>query len=138
MTDKTHLLDANILIRYFTNDDPKKAERCEALFKKVAAGKEKILLNHLTIAEVVWVLESAYTFGKDAIVDSLLRVFNTPNIVIPDADLILTTFSVWRLSGYKIDYMDAYNAAWIITNDLPGIYSYDRDFDKIDISRKEP
>lgn len=138
MTAKTHLLDANILIRYFTNDDSKKAEKCESLFKKVAAGKEKVLLNHLTIAEVVWVLESAYAFKKDAIADCMLRVFNTPHIIIPDTDLILTTFSVWQLNNYKIDYIDAYNAAWITTNNLPGIYSYDRDFDKIDIPRKEP
>ena len=42
-----NLLDTNIIIRYLTNDDPEKAERCDKLFKKALHGKEKIRLNHL-------------------------------------------------------------------------------------------
>ncbi|MBI5554969.1 MAG: VapC toxin family PIN domain ribonuclease, partial [Elusimicrobia bacterium] len=33
-------LDTNIILRYLTWDDPRKAKKCEALFKRASAGKE--------------------------------------------------------------------------------------------------
>ncbi len=132
------LLDTNILIRYLTNDHPKLASRCEALFEKISNGKEKVMLNHLVIAEAVWVLEGQYHYPEEKIAEILLRLVNTPHIEIIDKEIIIATFSIWQLAHFKVDYIDAYNAACVTSKKLNGIYSYDADFDRLNILRQEP
>lgn len=132
------LLDANILIRYLTNDHPKLASRCEALLQKVSDGKEKVLLTHLVIAEVVWVLEGQYHFPENQITEIMLRLINTPHIETVEKDIVIASFSHWQMADFKVDYIDAYHAAWIHSQKLSGIYSYDSDFDKLKIPRLEP
>ena len=87
---------------------------------------------------LVWVLVNTYKYSPHKIENCILRLLNTPNIEVPNIDLILSTFTIWKAAEYKVDYIDAYTAAWINTNNLKGIYSYDRDFDKIKVNRKEP
>jgi predicted nucleic acid-binding protein len=53
---KASFLDANIFIRYLTNDDPANADRVEKLLESAAAGKERLLTTEMVVAEVVWVL----------------------------------------------------------------------------------
>jgi len=57
---KTSFLDANIFIRYLTNDEPAKADRVEKLLDQAAKGKERLMTTEMVLAEVVWVLESFY------------------------------------------------------------------------------
>lgn len=138
MKDKIILLDTNILIRYFTNDVPAKAADCETMLQKVAEGKQQALLNDVVIAETVWVLDGVFNYPREKITEILLRLVNTPHIIIPNKDIINLAFSYWKLQEYKIDYIDVYNAAWVSSKNLEGIYSYDSDFDKLKIPRFEP
>ena len=133
-----NLLDSNILIRYLTNDHPKLASRCEALFHRVASGKEKVILHHLVLAEVIWVLESQYHYPRQKIFETILKMINTPHLEIPDEDIIINALSLWQYVHFSVDYIDVYNASWIEIKKLKGIYSYDRDFDKLGILRIEP
>lgn len=132
------LLDANILIRYLTNDHPRLASKCEALFRKISEGKEKVLLTHLVIAEVVWVLEGQYHFPPEKISEVILRLLNTNHVELDEKDVVIQAFSMWELSRYRVDYIDAYHAAWIAMKKLNGIYSYDSDFEKLGVERLEP
>ena len=138
MKNKIILLDTNILIRYFTNDVPAKAIRCEAMLKRVSEGKQQALLNHVVIAETVWVLDGICTYPREKTTEIILRLVNTPHIVVPDRDIINLAFSYWKLNGFKVDYIDVYNAAWVSSKNLEGIYSYDADFDKLKIPRFKP
>lgn len=138
MKNKTILLDTNILIRYFTNDVPIKAARCETMLKKASEGKQQILLNDVVIAETVWVLESFFNYPREKITEIILRLVNTPCIIIPNKDIINLAFSYWKLYEFNIDYIDVYNAAWVSYHNMEGIYSYDSDFDKLKIPRFEP
>jgi predicted nucleic-acid-binding protein len=132
------LLDTNILIRYLTNDDPSRSSRCEWLLKEIAEGKKTACLNHMVLAEVIWVLISKYKIPKDQIAELILRILETPGMDVPDKDILITAFGLWREADFKVDYLDAYNAAWVICHKLKGIYSYDRDFESLRISRVEP
>lgn len=138
MKDNIILLNTNILIRYFTNDVPAKAARCETMLKKVSEGKQRALLNEVVIAETVWVLDGEYSYPREKITEILLRLVNTPYIIVPNKDIVNLAFSYWKLNGFKVDYIDVYNAAWVSSENLEGIYSYDTDFDKLKIPRFEP
>lgn len=138
MKDNIILLDTNILIRYFTNDVPAKAARCEAMLKKVSEGKQQALLNEVVIAETAWVLDGVYNYPREKITEILLRLVNTPHIIVPNRDIINLAFSYWKVNGFKIDYIDVFNAAWVSSKNLEGIYSYDSNFDELKIPRFEP
>jgi len=66
-------LDANVILRYLTCDDPKKAENCYELFQKVKKSKIKLITCEAVIAEVVYVLSShsLYNLPRDEICSML-------------------------------------------------------------------
>jgi len=130
-------LDTNIILRYLTCDDPAKAKRCEDLLKKTVSGKEPLYTTALVIAEVVWTLEKAYKVPKKDVITYVQKILNTPNIEFDDKDTLLSAIGLYDLK--KIDFIDAYNAAAMETQDIDTIYSYDADFDLIpNLKRLEP
>ncbi|MCK4268113.1 MAG: PIN domain-containing protein [Actinomycetia bacterium] len=130
-------LDTNIFIRFLTNDIPKKAEACEKIFKKAVEKKETLFTTDLVIAEIVWVLESIYELQKEEIQDKVEKILNTPNLICPHKDLILSALTIY--SEKNIDYIDAYNALILKDKGIGELYSYDKDYDRIDwLTRLEP
>lgn len=130
-------LDTNIIIRYLTNDDPKKADLCEKLFEQTKKGKQELFISDLVVAETVWILESAYNYHKDKLTSCIQKLLNTPNIKSENKDLLLNAITLYQLED--IDYIDAYNATIMENKKIKEIYSYDVDFDALsDIKRIEP
>ncbi|MBI3576980.1 PIN domain-containing protein [Candidatus Gottesmanbacteria bacterium] len=127
------LLDANTIIRYLTADDKKKANRIEHLFRQTS---EKFVLTDVSVAEVVWVLESHYRLPRSEIV-AKLRLFLALEALDADKALLSDAFDYYW--SRNIDYIDAYLAAYAAHHEISTIISYDRDLDKISgISREEP
>lgn len=129
-------IDANIFIRFFTQDDPAKAAKCEQLFRDASDGKVKLNVTDVCIAEIVWTLSSYYGLPKDEICRKLIAILNTPGFEFSNTSVLLD--AVRRFDNENVDYIDAYHAA-VISAKNSEIYSYDRDFDKFkDICRREP
>lgn len=49
-------LDANIILRYITNDVPQESLKCEQLLKEAAKNKAILFTNVMVITEVIWIL----------------------------------------------------------------------------------
>ena len=130
-------LDTNIFIRYLTDDDPVKADACEKIFKQAVSKEETFFTTELVIAEIVWVLESFYILPKKEIQDKVEKILNTPNLICPHKDLILSALILY---GEKnIDYIDACNASILKEQGMEELYSYDKHYDRIDwLKRLEP
>ena len=130
-------IDTNVFIRFLTNDIPQKADACEKIFKKAVEKKEIIFTTDMVIAEIVWVLESFYELEKEEIQPKVEKILNTPNLVCPNKDLILRALALYREKN--IDYTDAYNALILKEKGVDELYSYDKDYDRIDwLTRLEP
>lgn len=130
-------LDTNIILRYLIWDEPRKAKRCESLFKRAAAGEEVLYTTTLVIAEVIWTLKKGYRLAKSEIVVHIQRILNTPNIVLDEKDILLAAVGLYELK--KIDFIDAYNAIYMEVKNIHSLYSYDTDFDLISpLKRLEP
>ena len=130
-------IDTNIFIRYLTNDVPQKAEACEKIFKKAIGKKETLFTTEMVIAEIVWVLESFYELEKEEVQDKVEKILNTTNLICPHKDLILIALTLY--SEKNIDYIDAYNALILKEKGIEELYSYDKDYDRIDwLIRLEP
>lgn len=131
------VVDANILLRFLTNDEPNQAAACEALLLRVEAGLEKVFLPDLVIADTVWTLEKFYKVGKNKIKELFIPILAAEGLICADKGLVLSALAIY--SAKNIDWTDAFVAAQMIENEQPEIYSYDHDFDRLpEINRIEP
>ena len=55
-------LDSNILVRYFTQDDPVQAALATEVMEQRLSEAEPGFISVVAMAETVWVLESVYDF----------------------------------------------------------------------------
>jgi predicted nucleic acid-binding protein len=134
---KPIFIDTNILLRYLTADDPEKFERCKELFKQALEKKIILLTSDMVIAELIWTLNSFYKVPKDEIIEKVTIIINTPNLKVPNKKLLSEVLVLF--SQENIDYIDAYNAVFMKKNGCAQIFSYDKDFDRIEnIKRIEP
>jgi len=116
--------DTNVFLRYLTNDVPAQADAVEDLLRRAAAGNVVLIANALVVAEIVWTLESFYELPRNEIKDKVLAILNTTGLEVVQGDLVLQAIS-WY-ADKKVDFIDAYNAAWLTAEGLEKAVTFDR------------
>ncbi|MDI7277446.1 MAG: type II toxin-antitoxin system VapC family toxin [Anaerolineae bacterium] len=132
-------LDANILLRHLTNDDPASGRACLALMRAIEQGEIRAWTSDLVIAEVVFVLSSKKlcNLDRETIRDLLLPLINLPGLKIAHKRLYRRVFALY--TTLPIDYVDAFHAALMEKQRTREVFSYDRHFDRVPgIERREP
>jgi predicted nucleic-acid-binding protein len=136
-TIKQCFIDTNIFLRYLTKDDPVQFPRCRNLFKKAQNGEVHLVTSTLVIAELIWTLASYYRVPKEQIIEKVSIIIGSEAVQIPDRDLIAEALLLYGRKN--VDYIDAYNSVLMRQLGLKEIYSYDKDFDKLEtVQRLEP
>jgi predicted nucleic acid-binding protein len=123
-------VDTNIFIRYLTKDDSSKYAKCREIFRKTIEGEIEVVTSALVIAELIWTLLSYYKVPKADVIEKVSIIIATENLFIPDKDIIADALVLYARKN--IDYIDAYNAAFMKYQGLQEICSYDEDFDAIE------
>jgi predicted nucleic acid-binding protein len=132
-------IDADVIVRFLTGDDPKKQQRATQLFERVERGAIQIATPITTFADVVYVLSSRRLYAVErpkiaAMLNALLRL---PGFVVQQRESVLRALTLYGASN--LDFGDAMIAASMLTDGVDALYSYDRDFDKLTgIQRIEP
>jgi predicted nucleic-acid-binding protein len=116
--------DTNLFLRYLTNDVPAQADAVEQLLQRAAAGEVILVINSLVIAEIIWTLESYYGLGRDDIKDKILAIVNTPGLEVAEGELLLQAI-LWY-ADKNVDFIDAFNATWLLSQGLITTYTFDR------------
>jgi predicted nucleic acid-binding protein len=133
----THFLDTNILLRYLTRDDERKAQKALDLLTRIEQGQEKVITSSLVIFETVFTLQKFYGVPRQQIKELLLPIITLRGLQLRDKHVYQQAFDLYI--SKNISFADAYNAAYMTTEHISTIYSWDTDFDKIDdINRLEP
>ncbi len=81
-------LDTNVLVRYFVKDDQQQAEKASACIKKIVSGGGNCFINLMVFCELVWVLESAYGYGRQDITSLLEKMLATRQFDIESKDIV--------------------------------------------------
>ncbi len=132
-------LDTNIFLRHLLNDHTEQSPACLALICDIEQGKEQVWTTDLVVAELVFVLSSKnlYALSREKIGSLLLPLIELPGIKLPNKRLYRRIFEIY--SAQNIDFIDAYHAACIEKSAPNELYSYDKDFDRVDsVSRLTP
>lgn len=122
-------LDTNIFLRYFEQEDEEKALKIERLFKRIIGGEVTCFTNCMVMVEIIWVLEKYYEWKKEEVCENIELILNTPNIRIAERNILKSAIETYK--EINIDFIDAYNHAYIKAHNASQIYSYDRHYDRL-------
>ncbi|MGD0412475.1 MAG: PIN domain-containing protein [Verrucomicrobiota bacterium] len=133
---KKLLLDANVLVRFLVQDDPRQSAAATALFEKSERREVVLVLDALVVAEVVYVLMGPYGRTRTEVVNVLLAIIQNAGVETMDKDAV--TDALRRFAAMNLDFSDAWMTARAAQLGR-AVASFDRDFDKFkDIRRFEP
>ena len=127
---KTRVIDANIILRFLTNDEPKMAQDCEMLLKRVEENSEQVYLPDIILADIIWTLEKFYQLPKSEIRTVILPIISLKGLRCNSKTNFRQALDIYV--ERNIDWTDAFIAASMLTAGTKEIYSYDQDFDKVD------
>ena len=82
-------LDTNVILRYLLRDDPKQARKAKALVDRLDRDDEQAYVSDVVLCEVVWVLKSAYGFGRNQIGPVLHQLIAARQLAFDSADRLL-------------------------------------------------
>jgi len=120
-------LDTNLLIRYFTRDDEKKAQRVLKLLKRVERGEEKVITSPLVLFEIVFT-------PREKIKELLSPILELRGLKLSDKEIYRSALDIYAKKN--LSFADAFNAAFALKKGIKEIYSYDEDLDKIEGIRR--
>lgn len=121
---KTVFVDANVFLRYLTDDDRVKADRVAAVLSRAAKGDVRLVTTELVLAEVIWVLESSYDLKNREIVPLIRGILATPGIEVVNGDLVGRALDIYQTDN--VDFVDGYIAAVMEARGIREIVSFDR------------
>jgi predicted nucleic acid-binding protein len=127
---KRALIDANVILRYLTKDPPEMAEAALKTFRDAKNGKVFLLVTNLTVAEVVWVLESFYRYSKNQIAETLTEFLLCDGLEMESLDLLIEALVLYQEKN--LDFADAFLVVTALKRGTPTIYSFDAHLNRVD------
>ncbi len=132
-----YFVDTNIFVRVLELENKKVFEECSSFLKLVKNSKISAVTSTEVLSELVWVLESAYNEGKANIIKGLAGVLRLNGLKIIDKFDLQKTLEIFE--GKNVKFIDALIASNPqIQSKKMTVISYDKDFDKLGVARKEP
>jgi predicted nucleic-acid-binding protein len=130
------LLDTNILIRFLTSDKTQRFRGVYILFESLERGDLRVELKLIVLFQAVFVLKSFYSVPIKDIATGMLEILEYKGIIVKEKRIVRRTLTLWH--DNKLDIVDCYLIACLEGDRQNILYSYDRDFNKFEINRKEP
>lgn len=132
-----YFIDTNIFLRVLIGDDKNQFEECTLFLKAVKNNRVEAVTATIVLAEIAWTLSSYFGFSKQKTIQGVRSIINLRGLKIIDRyDHLLTLFLYEK---YSVKYIDALIASnELIQNKELCVVSYDADFDKLSVLRKEP
>ncbi len=133
------LIDANVLLRHFTGDNTAQSPAATALLQLVARGEEQVWTTPLVVAEVVWVLSGpVYGATRTDIATKLTEFIQRSGVRVVDAGILVDALTLFAEQP-RLSFIDAFLGVLALRSPGQGIFSWDRDFDRIPgVRRIEP
>lgn len=132
-----YFIDSNIFLRILIGDEKNQLTECISFLTLVKENKIDAYTSSLVLAEIVWTLTSYYQFPKEKVVRVVRSILNLRGIkIIDNYDHLWATDKYKKTSAKFIDCLIA-SISEVKSRNMT-VVSYDKDFDKLPILRKEP
>ncbi|MBI2641004.1 PIN domain-containing protein [Candidatus Roizmanbacteria bacterium] len=132
-----YFVDSNIFLRVLAKDNKEQFNSCIVFLKTLKENKIDAYTSTIVLAEIVFTLKSFYHFEKAEVISAFKSIINLRGLKITDIYNYLKAEDLY--SNYPIRFIDALIASDDqILDKKVTIVSYDKDFDKLPVLRKEP
>lgn len=132
-----YFIDSNIFLRALHKENEQSYLACVTLLKEIKENRLKAYTGTVVLAEIVWTLSSFYKIEKQKIIESLRGITTLNGLKIIDNYNHMDTLELYE--KHSVKYIDALIASdKDIQMKTAIVVSYDRDFDKLSVIRKEP
>lgn len=122
-------VDANVLLRYLTQDPPDMAEKARETLAVAGRGELLLILTAVTMAEVVWTLDSFYGHSREQIATSLSAFLGAQGLEVPEREVLISALVLYR--DRNVDFADALLAAYALENGPNLVCTFDHDFRRV-------
>jgi predicted nucleic-acid-binding protein len=119
------VLDANVLLRYLTDEPRELADLAAGILEAAEARRVALVVASLTLAEVVYVLGSVYHWSRNEIAERLLDLLSASALVVLEQDAIVQALE-WYRDVPGLHFADAYVAALALIRGHGMVISFDR------------
>ena len=130
------LLDANILLRLFLDDDKTQVDAVEKFFHRAFQEKQELFVSDLTVAEIVWVMEKTGSLPPKVIAPILRSALDDSRIHFENRERLLAALALYE--SRSVDFIDAYQASLFQEKKLESVVSFDHDFSKLPVRWENP
>jgi predicted nucleic-acid-binding protein len=97
-------LDTDILVRYFTQDDPVQSYKATVLIEQRLTEQSPGFVSIVALAETVWVLERFYRLKKQEIAIVIERILGADALLVEhEAEVATALTAVWEGRGSFAD-----------------------------------
>lgn len=107
---KSAAIDANVIVRYLTGDDPVQSPAATELFRAASAGRVNLIIPTAILQETVYVLETFYAGTPETIAPKLMSLLSLTGVTCPDARWVLDGIQWYR--SKNADFGDALLCAY--------------------------
>ena len=123
MSPRYHL-DANVVLRFLRNDDTNQSPAAARLFASAKAGKVRLTISAVTVAEAFYVLSRVYRHTKADAAAKLLPLMQSEVLEVDNRPRVLDALQ--RVTKANVDFGDGYLASAAVEHG-DGIASFDED-----------
>lgn len=92
-------LDTNVLVRYFTEDDPTQSKLARDLFERRLSKTTPGFVSTVVLVELVWVLTRAYASPRQVVADIIEGLLTSPVIVFENKVQVRKALADYRATG---------------------------------------
>jgi predicted nucleic acid-binding protein len=131
------IVDANVILRFFLEDDEQQFPKAKALIQRLELGRDEVLLTELVFAEVVWVLNKVYEVPRPVIAEQFTKLMSYAGIKTLESKEIFSE-SLRLYARHTIDIQDIFLALLSKRNDCTVVTFNKDDFKKLQCSYSEP
>ena len=98
-------LDTNVLVRFFTQDDPVQFHQAQTFIEDELSPDEPGYINLIVLAEFAWTLARAYRFSKEDIASAVDALLETDEIAIQHEASVAAALALCKAE--KLEFVDA-------------------------------
>ena len=98
-------LDTNVVIRYLVQDDKKQSAAATRFIEKSLTTDVPGYINHITLCEIVWVLQRCYDVTKQQLRDIIEGLLTTKQIIVENVEVAWKALRAYDANS--ADFCDA-------------------------------
>jgi predicted nucleic-acid-binding protein len=122
------LVDANVILRFLLKDDVLLYQKAVDVIEEAERGEYQLILESLTVGEIVWVLKTVYKLDRVSISSAVLELLREKYMVSDDKNRLLKSLEYF--GKLNLAFADCWLLAGREKNKI-GIVTFDKKLGRI-------